>query len=377
MKTWKSALLCLAVVWASPSACGDGDGGSGGSETDEPDAQTCSEPAPSQGLSEACCPAHGVDACGAGLFCAAFDGRTESTCYAERSRLDQTECTADVQCMSGACNVTVAACRSLPGSACTPEVGCAPAPDASKYACDPASLQCFPMDPNDGGLCEQDADCFSQHCIESRCHSGDEGSPCQDADDCDSKICNGGACSAGGDGATCESDAQCTVGSCILGQCSTGQSGSSCLADDDCDNDAPYCAKGKCSSGWYGDACDDASDCDPDYPHCSGGACDDGTDLGQPCTTTSQCAKQQSELGKSVAVLCDSAKKTCVISHGGKCGTAWSQEICQTGYSCQPDEGNPGTCSVESTACTGSYCFGCVNDNCSSSWSCYDGWACL
>src|SRR5690242_15443328 len=48
----------------------------------------------SQGLSGPCCPELGIDACGANLFCAAFDGREQATCYPERSRMDGTECTA-------------------------------------------------------------------------------------------------------------------------------------------------------------------------------------------------------------------------------------------------------------------------------------------
>ena len=35
----------------------------------------------SQTLSQPCCTGWGADACGALLFCAAFDGRTQTTCY--------------------------------------------------------------------------------------------------------------------------------------------------------------------------------------------------------------------------------------------------------------------------------------------------------
>jgi len=67
--------------------------------------QDCSGVASSQTVSQPCCLASGIDACGANLFCAAFDGRKQPTCYLERSRLDMTECSEDRQCMSGACSV--------------------------------------------------------------------------------------------------------------------------------------------------------------------------------------------------------------------------------------------------------------------------------
>jgi hypothetical protein len=72
-----------------------------------------------------CCTGNGVDACGAGLFCAKFDGRKQASCYAERSRADMAECSADVQCTSGSCNVAKGRCRSLPSQPCTADTGCA------------------------------------------------------------------------------------------------------------------------------------------------------------------------------------------------------------------------------------------------------------
>lgn len=50
---------------------------------------------PARGLSERCCPSFGADACGAGLFCAALDGRTIPTCYPEHSRAEGATCTAN------------------------------------------------------------------------------------------------------------------------------------------------------------------------------------------------------------------------------------------------------------------------------------------
>ncbi len=78
-----------------------------------------------RGPTQACCPTFGVDACGAGLFCDAFDGRSTYVCYAERSRLSGSECREDVHCGSGACALPAGRCMALPGEACTTDVGCA------------------------------------------------------------------------------------------------------------------------------------------------------------------------------------------------------------------------------------------------------------
>lgn len=58
---------------------------------------------PSQGLSEACDPELGIDACGAGLFCEAFDGREHHTCYALGTRLPGEECSDNAHCGNGRC----------------------------------------------------------------------------------------------------------------------------------------------------------------------------------------------------------------------------------------------------------------------------------
>ena len=89
------------------------------------DASACSSP-PVQTFSEPCCSSYGADACGAGLFCAAFDGRTRETCYAEHSRLSLETCTEDRQCTSSSCNTVAGKCRSSQYELCTTQVGCTP-----------------------------------------------------------------------------------------------------------------------------------------------------------------------------------------------------------------------------------------------------------
>ena len=90
---------------------------------------------PSRTMSEPCCPVLDIDACGAGLVCAALDGRTQPTCYAEYSRRDGSECTDDLLCISQSCNPEVNRCRALPGTACDPEIGCAPDPMGNQLDC--------------------------------------------------------------------------------------------------------------------------------------------------------------------------------------------------------------------------------------------------
>src|SRR5689334_15606926 len=116
MKLSSSIAIIIWGVAATLAACGaDKSAGQ----------QDCSDLNMSQTLSEPCCPDYGVDACGASLFCAAFDGRTQSTCYADRSRLALTECNADTQCVSNSCHSTEGLCLSMGGETCTIAVGCA------------------------------------------------------------------------------------------------------------------------------------------------------------------------------------------------------------------------------------------------------------
>ncbi|HVH45571.1 MAG TPA: hypothetical protein VM925_24625 [Labilithrix sp.] len=89
----------------------------------------------SQGPSEPCCSLHGLDACGAGLFCAAFDGRTVTTCYPEHSRASGQDCSAHVQCASSLCKTTSRRCAAMPGTACTLDDGCAPDSQGGVYLC--------------------------------------------------------------------------------------------------------------------------------------------------------------------------------------------------------------------------------------------------
>lgn len=98
--------------------------------------RACKEANPaSQGASEPCCAEWGADACGAGLFCAAFDGRAQTTCYPDHSRLGGDTCAADAQCASGSCAAS-SVCKGVPGGTCDLAVGCGtPAGSQSLFYC--------------------------------------------------------------------------------------------------------------------------------------------------------------------------------------------------------------------------------------------------
>jgi|GEM_PF-2650316 len=98
----------------------------------------------SQGLSAPCCLGWGVDACGAGLTCAALDGRSQPTCYPAFSRADGLECNTDVQCVSHACD-TSGVCKSMPGAKCTAVIGCGPGGLDSPYYCG-SGQRCVPCE---------------------------------------------------------------------------------------------------------------------------------------------------------------------------------------------------------------------------------------
>ncbi|WP_050724463.1 hypothetical protein [Vulgatibacter incomptus] len=138
------------------ASCGDG-------ATDS----SCDYPT-TQGLTMPCCESRGVDACGAGLFCAAFDGRRQATCYSERSRSDGASCTADLHCMSGSCDPSAERCRALPGTKCEAALGCAPDTTGHRYVCLDAT--CVPV--GNGGYdqpCVDATDCASDVCENNHC----------------------------------------------------------------------------------------------------------------------------------------------------------------------------------------------------------------
>jgi hypothetical protein len=184
-----SLAFALAVC-----GCRDTDGGHSGSDGgavhQDADPASCVEPK-SQTLSEPCCLAFGADACGGGLFCAAFDGRTQPTCYPERSRADMSTCAEDRHCVSGQCNTTAGACSSIYGGPCSVAIGCAASPQGKRSACDARETppNCRLVgDGSAGSVCELPSDCLSGHCTGSHCNPG-LGDECESAAECVEGTC--------------------------------------------------------------------------------------------------------------------------------------------------------------------------------------------
>lgn len=148
--------------------------------------QDCSGLAKSQTVSQPCCLADGVDACGAMLFCAAFDGRTQPTCYLDHTRLDGTECSGDAQCASGTCNMKNKKCKSMPGATCNTTTGCA-AYMAQKYIC--AAGKCTTTTGAPSSACETDSDCKNGSCDPTSHCAGKTGATCHGQSDCSADLC--------------------------------------------------------------------------------------------------------------------------------------------------------------------------------------------
>jgi hypothetical protein len=148
-----------------------------------------------QSLAQPCCEASGIDACGAGLFCAMLDGRTIATCYPNWVRMPGESCMADVQCVSGRCAASNVCVPAL-GMACDPKIGCAKG--ATCVSNDPKSAPtCQTID---GVICATDKDCTNP------------GAPY-----CRSGTCSGSAGKYAPEACTMASD--CVSGSCYMGKC--------------------------------------------------------------------------------------------------------------------------------------------------------------
>jgi hypothetical protein len=146
----------LILLFMLLGACGSDDGG--GSPPPDAAVDLCAASRFAE-LSRPCCLDNGVDACGGGLFCAAFDGRDQAVCYPEYSRPDLTECTEDRQCVSQSCNRDAGKCRSTPVAICDQVVGCG-AVGELRFVCDVDASMCLPVGNGaPGSLCESDADC--------------------------------------------------------------------------------------------------------------------------------------------------------------------------------------------------------------------------
>lgn len=199
---------------ASDGAVLDSDAGT--TPRDGSDASAPSMLPPSQGLSQPCEPSYGLDACGAALFCAAFDGRTIPTCYPEGVRRSGEACGEDRHCATQSCHAELRRCRAGSYQSCELALGCA---ESDEY-CSAQATSCRTVgDGTEGAACGVDA-----HCGE------------------------GGQCR----GETCRRPSQMTATCQTYEDCERGRScvfhpgiGSRCLRT--CD---PFALGNPCGEGW-------------------------------------------------------------------------------------------------------------------------------
>ena len=133
----------LVGLGIGPWACGDDTTAGSTSNGDSSAELTCPDIPRSRTLSQSCCTEHGIDACGAELFCAAFDGRAVATCYPLYSRRGLETCLADTQCVSEHCNLQTGLCRSDYAEGCKAATGCAQANRTCTNVC-PGYSDCTP-----------------------------------------------------------------------------------------------------------------------------------------------------------------------------------------------------------------------------------------
>ena len=132
------ALSILLQILTPLAACSGGDGNGSDRGPGSPDAATaqdCSGVDPAAGPSAECCLAYGEDACGAGLVCAALEGRTIPVCYAERSRASGEDCTEDKLCKTGLCDVEKSVCKKELYGYCRRSDECGLYPFTEQMAC--------------------------------------------------------------------------------------------------------------------------------------------------------------------------------------------------------------------------------------------------
>jgi hypothetical protein len=280
----KRTLTCLLLLAGCGGDAPPADGNppsADGNPQPAASSASCDGMPKSQGPSQPCCQGYGIDACGAGLFCAAFDGRTQATCYANYSRDAGQTCSADAQCQTESCNTTAHVCRPTDGKsgrACSSDVDC-----LDELVC--TSGHCEMPKAAAGTVCTSDDQCASGACASCGAHyascfpvslsgtgrclaaDGRAGSYCYNNTMCASGRCvrnpflEKSQCSGGGEWDTCDS-LGCAQGTCLslvtsgpaFGICRTGNQ-----KDEPCNNDSD-CASNNCqmpadANDWAGSAC--------------------------------------------------------------------------------------------------------------------------
>jgi len=148
------------------------------------DAGACDFP-PAQPEGGPCCGGLGVDACSLGLFCDAYDGRTQTVCYRFGSRSFGETCHDPTHCTAGQCADGV--CAREEGDSCTGPGQC-PAPSI----CHPVERRCeqdsqFPCNPSTHEGCAATETCLFIGDERAMCFAagtGTRGQPCDGPFEC-------------------------------------------------------------------------------------------------------------------------------------------------------------------------------------------------
>ena len=158
----RTCLVLVLVVLSFVTAC----------PAENPD--ECAFPV-SQAESQPCCPSLGKDACGAGLFCEAFDGRTQHTCYQDNSRVGAEECREDGHCASNECEPQTERCLSMPAESCQTDPGCVSPVSGDRYHCAPENQRCEVTRGREGDPCDRAESCVadSAECVNGSCSCPD------------------------------------------------------------------------------------------------------------------------------------------------------------------------------------------------------------
>lgn len=243
-------------------------------------------------VSESCCESYGVDACGAGLFCAAFDGRSVATCYGNRTRSPGQTCGDDQHCASLTCSEQ-GFCAALPTMACEPEWGCTGAEAGGRYVCAEGTCQ---QAGRATGFCLDTSDCDGYVCVDARCVAPRPtkmvGEACTVSGECASENCFNGACSCSKQSnAGCPQGGRCTGGSHATWGTSCGDKADGGAA---CRN-SEECASGVCNSricaGITGGSCTESGGCVTPDERCLGGTCRAvSKEAGESCAQADECA---------------------------------------------------------------------------------------
>jgi hypothetical protein len=317
------------------------------------------------------------------------------------------------------------------GMSSQPPPSC-PGTCASNDACDEGAhcdTVCIP-DVEDGGICDEDSDCASEHCDNNVCCA--TGDCCRTAVDCPSSYSTSAtcdipsACQGTRDSATCSDyvcgtaedvgdDSACTSSIEALGCglypsrfCSGGTDQTvpvcamSCASDAECDESA-HCDGSTCFADQdNGTSCDEASDCSSN--HCQNGfccatgdCCARGTDCSAAlygeaprCITGSTCQGERRDPVCNAASQCAVGGITgddsgCVGTLSNTCGL-YPSVFCTADVDQPSDQGAlcDMSCTMSSECDAGAYCMsgsctprGMAGDACTATSQCGDGLSCV